>query len=92
MREISPADAQRIDDRIQVHNATEAKFVNCYIANYVEEASQPVRIVRWNEAPNYPHFGEEDGQPRRQRVPEGGAIAIGLLIVAAASALYLIFG
>lgn len=101
MHQIDPTAAQRVDRRederglyIGLHRGVWPLYSGeaAHAATEVDEATQPQRIVRWNEGPNYPHFGEEDGQPRRQRVPEGGAIAIGLLIVAAASALYLIFG
>lgn len=90
------------DTILTVFGDTKTEFVDCYIIGRVdtggmapaecvtEIGSEPSKIARWNEAPDYPHFGEEDGQPRRQRVPEGGAIAIGLLI-AVAAALFLIF-
>ena len=37
-------------------------------------------------------IGAEDGSPRRQRVPEGGAISVGLVVIAVCAALDLIFG
>jgi len=95
MRQITPAEGQREADRplyVGLHRGVwplppgEQPPQAAHAATEVDEAAQPStaprvpRIVRWNEAPNYPHFGEEDGQPRRQRMPEGGLLALMLAV------------
>ena len=93
MHQITPTDGQRIDDR------------NLYAPLRTDKEAQQQALHRgvWplhracNQNCNQGRACDcvapveiEEGSPRRQRVPEGGAIGVGLL-VAVLITLYLIF-
>ena len=94
MHELNPTDAQRVDDRnlyAPLRTAAEAQQQTLHRGVWPLHSACNRNCVQGRMCDCVPAVEIEDGAPRKQRVPEGGAVALLLsaAIVAALAALVL---